>query len=118
MVEPGHGPLGVPLHLRRVSDPELLSDEVQNHHRNIQRILQERPHPADRHELKAEPELHVLAAMPLRCCGGSSAGENRAASTAYGLRTPTVFAPVNAASVCGNQPASSAACTAGASLAC
>ena len=65
MVEPGLGPLGVPLHLRRVSDPELLSDEVQNHHRNIQRILQERPHRADRHELKAEPELHVLAAMPL-----------------------------------------------------
>jgi hypothetical protein len=43
MVEPGLGPLCVPLHLRRVSDPELLSDEVQNHHRNIQRILQERP---------------------------------------------------------------------------
>ncbi len=49
--------------------------------------------------------------------GGSSAGESRAASTAYGLRTPMVFAPVKVASACGSQPASSAACTAGASLA-
>jgi hypothetical protein len=32
---------------------------------------------------------------------GSSAGESRAASTAYGLRTPSVFAPVNAASARG-----------------
>jgi len=33
----------------------------------------------------------------------------RARSTAYGLRTPAVFAPVKAASACGNQPAPSAA---------
>ncbi len=54
-----------------------------------------------------------------RCgCGeGSSVGESRAASTAYGLRSPLVFAPVNAARVCGVQPASSAVVTAGASLA-
>ena len=50
------------------------------------------------------------------CGGGSSAGDSRAASTAYGFRTPAVFA-VKAASACGAQPASSAAVTAGASLA-
>ncbi|MBV9093137.1 MAG: hypothetical protein JO132_04575 [Streptosporangiaceae bacterium] len=38
-------------------------------------------------------------------------------STAYGLRTPAVFAPVKAASACGTQPAASAACPAGASRA-
>ncbi len=48
---------------------------------------------------------------------GSSAGESRAASTAYGLRTPLVFAPVKAASACGVQPALRAVVTAGASLA-
>ena len=51
------------------------------------------------------------------CGGGSSAGESRAANTAYGLRTPAVFAPVNAASACGDQPAWSAAWAAGASRA-
>lgn len=51
-----------------------------------------------------------------RCGSGSSAAESRAASTAYGLRTPAVFAPVKAASACGDQPASIATCTAGASL--
>ena len=46
-----------------------------------------------------------------------TAGASRAASTAYGLRTPPVFAPAKAASACGVQPAFSAAVTAGASLA-
>jgi hypothetical protein len=49
--------------------------------------------------------------------GGSSADESRAASTAYGFRTPLVFAPVKAASVCGVHPAFSAVATAGVSLA-
>ena len=40
-----------------------------------------------------------------RVGGGSSAGESRAASTAYGLRAPVLFAPVKAASACGIQPA-------------
>ncbi|MGO8885839.1 MAG: hypothetical protein ACLPUO_25905 [Streptosporangiaceae bacterium] len=53
-----------------------------------------------------------------RACGaGSAAGESLAASTAYGLRTRSVLAPVNAASACGVHPASRAAVTAGASLA-
>lgn len=54
------------------------------------------------------------------CCvrgGGSSAGDSRAASTAYGFRTPTVLVPVKAASACGVQPASRVVVTAGASLA-
>ncbi|MBO0786581.1 MAG: hypothetical protein J2P33_10955 [Actinobacteria bacterium] len=48
---------------------------------------------------------------------GTSAGDSRAASTAYGFRTPVVFAPVADASACGAQPNSSAASTAGVSLA-
>ena len=43
---------------------------------------------------------------------GSSAAESRAASTAYGFRTPSVLAPVNPASPCGVQPSSRAAGTA------
>ncbi len=43
---------------------------------------------------------------------GSSAGDSRAASTAYGFRTPAVFAPVANASACGAKPHSSAAFTA------
>jgi hypothetical protein len=39
------------------------------------------------------------------------AGEIRAASTAYGLRTPLVFAPVKAANACGAQPVFSAVAT-------
>ena len=49
--------------------------------------------------------------------GGSSADESRAASTAYGFRTPLVFAPVKAASACCVHPAFSAVATAGVSLA-
>jgi hypothetical protein len=49
--------------------------------------------------------------------GGNSAGERRAASTAYGFRTPSVFEPVNSASAAGRHPALSAVRAAGASLA-
>ena len=48
-----------------------------------------------------------------RCGRGSSAGDSRAASTAYGLRAPPVFARVKPASAWGVQPAFSAAVTAG-----
>jgi hypothetical protein len=44
---------------------------------------------------------------------GSSAGESRAVSTAYGFRRPPVSEPVKAASSRGAQPTSSAASTAG-----
>src|SRR6266567_2035466 len=47
---------------------------------------------------------------------GSSAAESRAARTAYALRTPLLFAPTNAASADGVQPASRAAVTDGVSL--
>lgn len=55
-------PLGVPLHLRRVLNPQPLSHELQHHPRHIKGILQERPAPAHRHQLEGEPEPHVLAA--------------------------------------------------------
>ena len=48
---------------------------------------------------------------------GSSAGESRAARTAYALRTPLVLAPVNAASAVGVHPMLNASSAAGASLA-
>src|SRR5437773_8339905 len=48
---------------------------------------------------------------------GSSAGDSRAASTAYEFRTPVMLPPVKPASVCGIQPEVSAVATAGASLA-
>jgi hypothetical protein len=48
---------------------------------------------------------------------GSSAGDSRAASTAYEFRTPVMFPPVKPASLWGVQPEVSAAATAGASLA-
>src|SRR5664280_1306707 len=63
MIEPRLAPLGVPLHTRRISDLQLLGHEVQHRQWNIQRILQNGPDPADRHQLEREPELHVLAAM-------------------------------------------------------
>src|SRR5664280_3236087 len=63
MIEPRLAPLGVPLHTRRISDLQLLGYEVQHRQWNIQRILQNGPDPADRHQLEREPELHVLAAM-------------------------------------------------------
>jgi hypothetical protein len=44
---------------------------------------------------------------------GSSVGESRVVSTAYGFRRPPVFEPVKAASSRGGHPASSAASTAG-----
>ena len=44
---------------------------------------------------------------------GSSAGESRAVNTAYGFRTPAVFAPVADAYACGAQRAPSAASMAG-----
>jgi hypothetical protein len=44
---------------------------------------------------------------------GSSAGESRAVSTAYGFLRPPVFEPVKAASSRGAHPASTAASTAG-----
>jgi hypothetical protein len=49
---------------------------------------------------------------------GRSAGLSRAASTAYGFRTPPVFAPTKVARACGVHPAFRAVATAGASLAC
>ena len=48
---------------------------------------------------------------------GSSADDSRAASTAYGFRTPSVLPPVNAASSVGVHPVFSAVSTTGASLA-
>ncbi|HEY6789722.1 MAG TPA: hypothetical protein VI365_20675 [Trebonia sp.] len=57
-------PLGVPLHLRRVLNRQLLSDELQHHPRHVQRFFQERPEPPHRHQLEREPELHVLAPPP------------------------------------------------------
>lgn len=42
------------------------------------------------------------------CGAGNSAGASRAASTAYGFRTPLVFAPAKAARACGVQPSFSA----------
>ena len=48
---------------------------------------------------------------------GSSAGDSRAASTAYGFRTPAVFVPTIDANACGAPTVSSAASTAGMSLA-
>jgi hypothetical protein len=62
MIERRRPPLGVPLHLRRVLNPQLLSHELQHHPRHIKGILQERPEPAHRHQLQGEPEPHVLAA--------------------------------------------------------
>jgi hypothetical protein len=65
MVESRLGPLGVLLHTRRVGDAQLLCHEVQDHRRYVQRILQERPNPPNRDQLKTEAELHVLAAAAL-----------------------------------------------------
>jgi len=59
-----------------------------------------------RHGRRADPD----------CRGCAPAGQ-RAASTAYGFRTPSVFEPVNSASAAGRHPALSAVRTAGASLA-
>jgi hypothetical protein len=42
-----------------------IGHEVQHHDRHIERILQERPEPPDRHQLQGEPELHVLTAAAL-----------------------------------------------------
>jgi hypothetical protein len=47
------------------SDSELLGHEVQHRDRDVEGVLQERPHPADRDELETEPEVHVLAAVTL-----------------------------------------------------
>ena len=65
MIQLRLGPLGIPLHQRGIAHPELLSDEVQHRHRHIEGILQERPEPADSHQLQAEPELHVVAATAI-----------------------------------------------------
>lgn len=54
-----------------------------------------------------------------RCPGGGGASlvaDRCVTRTAYGLRTPLMFAPAKAASACGVQPAFNAAVTAGASL--
>lgn len=49
---------------------------------------------------------------------GSSAGDSRAASTAYEFRTPVMLPPVKPANLWGVQPEVSAVATAGASLVC
>ena len=55
MLQPGLVPLGVALHTRRISHPELRCDIAQNRQRHIQRIGQERPHMANRDQLQREP---------------------------------------------------------------
>ena len=44
---------------------------------------------------------------------GSSPGDKRDASTAYGFRTPAELAPMKLTRRCGSQPAARAAATAG-----
>jgi len=60
MLQPGLVPLGVALHTRRISHPELRCDIVQHHQRHIQRIAQERPHMTNRDQLQREPEPVVI----------------------------------------------------------
>jgi len=50
---------------RRISDPGLLSPEVQHHHRHVQRIRQKRPGPSHGNELETEPGLHALTTTAL-----------------------------------------------------
>jgi hypothetical protein len=65
MFQPGLVPLGVALHARRISHPELRCDIVQHHQRHIQRIGQERPHMTNRDQLQRPPEPVVIT-TPLR----------------------------------------------------
>jgi hypothetical protein len=65
MLQPGLVPLGVALHTRRISHPDLRCDIVQHHRRHIQRIAQERPHMTNRDQLQREPQPAVIT-TPLR----------------------------------------------------
>ncbi len=65
MLQPGLVPLGVALHARRISHPELRCDIVQHHQRHIQQIGQERPHMTNRDRLQRPPEPVVIT-TPLR----------------------------------------------------
>jgi hypothetical protein len=55
-------PLGVPLHRRRVSDPELARKVVHHHRRNVQRVHQEQADETHRPKLKAEAQPVVVTA--------------------------------------------------------
>ena len=65
MLQPGLVPLGVALHTRRISHPELRCNIVQHRWRHIQRIAEERPHMTDRDQLQREPQPVVIT-TPLR----------------------------------------------------
>jgi hypothetical protein len=65
MLQPGLVPLGVALHTRRISHPELRCDIAQHRQRHIQRIAQERPHMTNRDQLQREPPPAVIT-TPLR----------------------------------------------------
>ena len=65
VLQPCLHPIGVPLHARRISHPDLTSDVVDHPDRDIQRIGQERADMTHRDQLQCEPEPVVVAA-PLR----------------------------------------------------
>ena len=59
-------PRGVPLHHRRVHQPQLSDHEVQHRARHLQRVLQERPEPPHSHQLaRTRPSCDPRAAGPL-----------------------------------------------------
>ena len=55
-------PLAVLVHHQRVRHAQLPGHEIQHRARNVQRIIQERPQPADSHQLQRETDPHVVTA--------------------------------------------------------
>jgi dihydrofolate reductase len=55
-------PLAVLIHHQRVRHAQLPGHELQHRRGHVQRVVQERPQPADSNKLKREANPHVIAA--------------------------------------------------------
>jgi len=61
MLPPGIGPLDVGLHTRRIGDPQLTRQLIQDHRRHVQRIIQERAQEPHRRQPQRKPKTTRIA---------------------------------------------------------